>query len=61
MAVYLTAKHNGNARAARQEMAERNANLLGPGQDVPSQRFFKRNEAKFLQHHTVEDLVIFYS
>ena len=52
-AVYLTAKHNGNASAARDEMAQ-----MYPGLDLPSQRFFKRNAAKFLKNNTVEDLVI---
>ena len=57
--IVLIAKHNGNAQQAREEMAQMTAHLLGPGQTVPDKKFFKRNEAKFLEHHTVEDLVIF--
>ena len=52
-AVYLTAKYNGNAHAAPDEMAQMN-----PCLDLPTQRFFKRNAAKFLKNNTVEDLVI---
>ena len=57
MAAFLTAKHNGDARAAKEEMQQKNAHLLGPDHDLPSLRFFKRQATKMLEHHTVEDLV----
>ena len=46
MAAFLTAKHDGDARAAKEEMQQKNAHLLGPNHDLPSLRFFKRQATK---------------
>ena len=54
----MYARHDGNARAARDEMQQIKADLLGPDHTLPSLKFFKRMEEKVLLHNTVEDLVI---
>ena len=53
--------YDGNAQAAREDMAQITAHLLGPCQTVPTKKFLKRIEAKFFKNHIVEDLVIIYS
>ena len=55
--VLLMAKHDGKATPAREEFRHVYANVLAPGQHLPTSKCFQRNYAKFFQHHTVRDLV----
>ena len=57
MMVFLIAKHDGNANAARQEFGEVFQDRLAPGQKLPSANCFRRNAHKFFDHHTITDLV----
>ena len=57
MAACLCIKHKGNTQAAQEEFALIYEDVLLPGQQLPSRRFFKRQAEKFLEYNTVEDLV----